>query len=90
MLVYQASMWAGGGTKNMAAAFVYVHKPKTLVDKQAFRRFCLEFVIENDEFKPKSAFRFQAPPVVSSPVLLLREKTKSAKPWGSTQINLKT
>ena len=32
-------MWAGGGTKNMAAAFVYVHKPKTLVDKQAFRRF---------------------------------------------------
>ena len=39
----------------MAAARVYFHKHETLVDKQAFRRFCLEFVIENDEFKPKSA-----------------------------------
>ena len=80
-------MWAGGGTKNMAAAFVYVHKPKTLVDKQAFRRFCLEFVIENDEFKPKSAFRFQAPFVISRPVFLLREKTKSPKRWVSTRQN---
>ena len=78
-------MWARGGTKNMAAARVYVHKPKTLVDKQAFRRFCLEFVIENDEFKPKSAFRFQALLVVSCPVFLLREKTKSTKRWVSTQ-----
>ena len=37
-LIYQAPMFLVPPPAHMAAALVYLHKPKTLVDKQAFRR----------------------------------------------------
>ena len=79
MFIYQAPMFLVPPLAHMAASFVYLYKQKTLVDRKTFSASVF------NSFKTRTHLLFQAPPAVSRPVFLFREKTKSTKRWVSTQ-----